>query len=24
VEEVLRKICEKVHAFGDVPVKGEK
>ncbi len=24
VEEVLRKICEAVHAFGDVPVKGEK
>jgi 3-hexulose-6-phosphate synthase len=23
VEEVLRKICEKVHAYGDVPVKGE-
>ena len=24
VEEVLRKICERVHAYGDVPVKGEK
>ncbi len=24
VEEVLRKICEQVHAYGDVPVKGEK
>ncbi len=24
VEEVLRKICEHVHAYGDVPVKGEK
>ena len=24
VEEVLRKICEAVHGFGDVPVKGEK
>ncbi|MEK6648899.1 MAG: orotidine 5'-phosphate decarboxylase / HUMPS family protein [Actinomycetota bacterium] len=24
VEEVLRKICESVHGFGDVPVKGEK
>ena len=23
VEEVLRKICEAVHAFGDVEVKGE-
>lgn len=24
VEEVLRKICERVHAYGDVPVKGER
>ena len=24
VEEVLRKICERVHAYGDVPVKGEQ
>jgi 3-hexulose-6-phosphate synthase len=24
VEEVLRKICELVHAYGDVPVKGEQ
>ena len=24
VEEVLRKICEAVHGFGDVPVKGER
>lgn len=24
VEEVLRKICESVQGFGDVPVKGEK
>ena len=24
VEEVLRKICERVHANGDVPVKGER
>ena len=24
VEEVLRKICEAVHGFGDVPVKGAK
>jgi 3-hexulose-6-phosphate synthase/6-phospho-3-hexuloisomerase len=24
VEEVLRKICEQVHAYGDVPVKGEQ
>ncbi len=24
VEEVLRKICEAVHGFGDVPVKGIK
>ena len=24
VEEVLRKICEAVHGFGDVPVKGMK
>ena len=24
VEEVLRKICEAVHGYGDVPVKGEK
>ncbi len=24
VEGVLRKICEHVHAYGDVPVKGEK
>ena len=24
VEEVLRKICEAVHGFGDVKVKGEK
>lgn len=24
VEEVLRKICEQVHAYGDVPVKGER
>jgi 3-hexulose-6-phosphate synthase/6-phospho-3-hexuloisomerase len=20
VEEVLRKICEKVHAYGDIPI----
>lgn len=24
VEDVLRKICERVHAYGDVPVKGEQ
>ena len=24
VEEVLRKICERVHSYGDVPVKGER
>ncbi len=24
VEEVLRKICKQVHAYGDVPVKGER
>ncbi|MCX6427725.1 MAG: orotidine 5'-phosphate decarboxylase / HUMPS family protein [Actinomycetes bacterium] len=24
VEDVLRKICQAVHGFGDVPVKGEK
>lgn len=24
VEDVLRKICERVHAYGDVPVKGER
>ena len=24
VEEVLRKICDAVHGFGDVKVKGEK
>lgn len=24
IEEVLRKICEQVHAYGDVPVKGEQ
>ena len=24
VEEVLRKICEAVHGYGDVAVKGEK
>ena len=24
VASVLREICEKVHAYGDVPVKGEK
>jgi len=24
VEEVLRKICERVHAYVDVPVKGER
>jgi 3-hexulose-6-phosphate synthase/6-phospho-3-hexuloisomerase len=24
VQEVLRKICERVHAYGDVPVKGER
>ena len=24
VSSVLREICEKVHAYGDVPVKGEK
>ena len=24
VEEVLRKICEAVHGYGDVPVKNEK
>lgn len=24
VEEVLRKICDRVHAYGDVPVKGEQ
>jgi 3-hexulose-6-phosphate synthase/6-phospho-3-hexuloisomerase len=24
VEELLRKICERVHAYGDVPVKGER
>ncbi len=24
VEDVLRKICDRVHAYGDVPVKGEK
>jgi 3-hexulose-6-phosphate synthase/6-phospho-3-hexuloisomerase len=24
VEDVLRKICDRVHAYGDVPVKGER
>ena len=24
IEDVLRKICERVHAYGDVPVKGER
>ena len=24
VEDVLRKICQAVHGFGDVPVKGEE
>lgn len=24
VEEVLRKICERVHSYGNVPVKGER
>ena len=24
VSSVLKEICEKVHAYGDVPVKGER